>query len=559
LFEPKNSQQVDILILHVVNGYTVDVEGDFSVAKVTILWPRQDNIPPESNSNAITATFGEVPYNGVVFGLYGCTSVIVVSRKGVWLSHFWDSPSFMEDKGVSFKHDVLDAMTYGDGSAEMPPLEPMTKEDGIFVRDAQPEAIIITPDEREYTIQIDHIMDELEELMPQIPITVHEYSRPGSRRAEPWNSPLGKVVLQYDPDCLGIHDGRQSCSDPSVLQLACAKVWMGGSPKPLLGTWWQYNNTFIDTDDDTNGTPSDPLGDPPSDDSDDDSDDEPGGVPLTRKYRKACSLRPSHTLSSLSFQPSQGTSAKNVQDLASSTTAIIQIASSTSIGSTTLVESTGLFSDQKSLASNVITPTSISSIQSTTLISVSSTSGLSDSSSVSPAHSLVLASLVSVSSSSTPEVPPQPSSSTSTIPPPPSPPSSSLSPPPPPYQTGLCNINLWELSDGTLTDSIYLQLNVSDGGNNLLYSKWFKDSWGFTATAQIADTNLPYDVAITLAESSKPKPHDTRDILEEKISAPPRPPDVELWMVQLRAGNTHWSSDQTDSSKRPYCNVGGMG
>jgi hypothetical protein len=462
----------------------------------------------------------------------------------------------MEDKGVSFKHDVLDAMTHGDGSAEMPPLEPMTKDDGIFIRDAQPEAIIITPDEREYTTQIDHILDELEELMPQIPITIHEYSRSGSRRAESRDSPLGKVVLQYDPDCLGIHDGRRSCSDPSVLQLACAKVWMGGSPKPLLDTWWQYNNTFIDTDDDTNGTPSDPLGDPPSDDSDDDSDDEPGGVPLTRKYRKACSLRPSHTLSSLSFQPSQGTSAVNVQDLASSTTAIIPITPSTSIGSTTLVESTGLFSDQKSLASNVITPTSISSIQSTTLFSVSSTSGLSDSSSVSPAPALILASLVSVSSSSTPEAPLQPPSSISATLPPPAP-SSSPSPPPPMYQPGLCTINIWELATNDMTQKIHVQLQISDNGNNLLYSNWFQDYWGFTATAQATDTNLPYHFAVTLAKSSKPKPRDTKDGLEEKFSGPSARPNVENWIVQLQAGNTRWNSDQTDSNKHPFCNVGG--
>lgn len=246
MFEPRDSGQVDQMITHLVNGYTFDAERDYHEAKVTILLPRRNSAWPFSISNAITAPFGGEPYNGAVFGLYGCTSVIVVSRKGVWLSHFYEAPTFEKGEEAMFDRDVLDAMSFGDGSTEMPPLGPLTNSGGVFIRDAQPEAIILTPDEGYFTIHVNRIIDELEWLMPQVPITVHRYSRPEPSEAEDWLSPLGKAVVQYDPDCLGVHDGGGSCGDPPgkpVLQLACAKVWMGGTDKPLLDTWWQYNNT----------------------------------------------------------------------------------------------------------------------------------------------------------------------------------------------------------------------------------------------------------------------------------------------------------------------------
>lgn len=63
-------------------------------------------------------------YNFVVFGqqvqslgltgLYGCLSVFVVSRKGAWMGHFWESQFFGTDPdGESFKTNVLDALDVG--------------------------------------------------------------------------------------------------------------------------------------------------------------------------------------------------------------------------------------------------------------------------------------------------------------------------------------------------------------------------------------------------------------------------------------------------------------
>jgi hypothetical protein len=57
------------------------------------------------SSSQFTA-FDEAEHNIFVKGLEGCTSVIVVSRKGAWASHFWERPSFTSGD-AKFQSDVI--------------------------------------------------------------------------------------------------------------------------------------------------------------------------------------------------------------------------------------------------------------------------------------------------------------------------------------------------------------------------------------------------------------------------------------------------------------------
>lgn len=41
-------------------------------------------------SSAQLATWGETPKDVYVNGLYGCTSVVIISHGGVWMSHYWE-------------------------------------------------------------------------------------------------------------------------------------------------------------------------------------------------------------------------------------------------------------------------------------------------------------------------------------------------------------------------------------------------------------------------------------------------------------------------------------
>lgn len=36
----------------------------------------------------------KIRYDAAVHGLYGCTSVVVISKAAMWISHFWEVPSF---------------------------------------------------------------------------------------------------------------------------------------------------------------------------------------------------------------------------------------------------------------------------------------------------------------------------------------------------------------------------------------------------------------------------------------------------------------------------------
>lgn len=66
-------------------------------------------------------TFGNQVQTLAVKGLYGCTSVVVVSRKGAWASLFWEDPSFLgtaDDADVDFNFDVLMNLEEGSGSED---------------------------------------------------------------------------------------------------------------------------------------------------------------------------------------------------------------------------------------------------------------------------------------------------------------------------------------------------------------------------------------------------------------------------------------------------------
>ncbi len=40
-------------------------------------------------------TFEDRVASAAVTGLHGCTSVVIISRRGVWLTHIWECPSFI--------------------------------------------------------------------------------------------------------------------------------------------------------------------------------------------------------------------------------------------------------------------------------------------------------------------------------------------------------------------------------------------------------------------------------------------------------------------------------
>lgn len=55
-------------------------------------------LPVDGRTSSRLLTFENVPLSLAVPHMIGCTSVIVVSQKGAWASHFWDAPAFRPEE-----------------------------------------------------------------------------------------------------------------------------------------------------------------------------------------------------------------------------------------------------------------------------------------------------------------------------------------------------------------------------------------------------------------------------------------------------------------------------
>lgn len=81
--------------------------------RTMIVKPEFNEAPriPKGWSSSRFGKFEDAEFNVMVVGLRGCTSVVVVSRQGVWASHFWKGPGF--NTLENFKTDILDYMKDG--------------------------------------------------------------------------------------------------------------------------------------------------------------------------------------------------------------------------------------------------------------------------------------------------------------------------------------------------------------------------------------------------------------------------------------------------------------
>ena len=122
---------------------------------------------------------------------------------------------------------------------------------------------------------------------------------------------------------------------------------------------------------------------------------------------------------------------------------------------------------------------------------------------------------------------------------------------PPPYHTGTCNLHIYEASE-SYNQPLYVQLNLTDGANDLIASQIFQLKWGDSASVAAGTSHLPYDVTVDFAQKLPSKRSDKR------LVVPPPPPVIrwEDWLLTIDAGNTEWNDSQTDKSKLPYCQVG---
>lgn len=167
------------------------------------------------SSSKYTA-FDEAEHNILVQGLEGCTSVIVVSRKGAWASHFWERPSFTSGD-AKFQADVISFLNTDLGGHAADWADSATTK--VFIMTPAPEANDLDGNgnpsngnnPQKYPDQVGAITTALNTIVPGATIQTFVYQ---VQRNEVFlrSGAYGKAMILYsnnqnfDPDTFGDWD-----------------------------------------------------------------------------------------------------------------------------------------------------------------------------------------------------------------------------------------------------------------------------------------------------------------------------------------------------------------
>ncbi|GIZ45598.1 hypothetical protein CKM354_000875700 [Cercospora kikuchii] len=175
--------------------------------------------------------FKSTPFSTAVQGLYGCTSLVIVSTGGVFISHIFEDPTFMDTKkrapqyplgmpadDAVWERDVKKAIFRGDGTefvtnyglarlvmdgnvfdkkthVLLPPLIITPQPAGVLIPGSRPD------DDCRYQRRIDQLRGLIRNLMDVEPKVVTYIPLLGSAqsREQMDKTARGKVLIQYDP------------------------------------------------------------------------------------------------------------------------------------------------------------------------------------------------------------------------------------------------------------------------------------------------------------------------------------------------------------------------
>lgn len=198
------------------------------------------------------------PFGMAVTGLYGCTSLIITSTKGVWMSHFWENPSFNDpllnaaQQQARFEQQVISKLGPGDGNNIMPGLTQFITPNGQFSPDSHVQAVIITPQNRNnpvpgvrmYNNMVQQIAGNVTNLFGgnynqgnygtlSGPVIIQDYAPNSSPISQRWTT-TGKVLFQYDPvqaRCINQYTGQPA-------QFAQERLWLESNPAQVIDYYW---------------------------------------------------------------------------------------------------------------------------------------------------------------------------------------------------------------------------------------------------------------------------------------------------------------------------------
>ncbi len=159
-------------------------------------------------SSAKIIPFGDANFNTAITQLWGCTGVLVMSNRAIWLAHYWEGPSFQSDQ--RFNLDVIWTTEHGDRTNNFPGLAQYAVQGAPFGPDARwRQMIIFSSMDRHNPIRntykheqkIDNLEATLRRIIPNTDIRRLYYLPPRYEDELDFeaNPRLGNLLVQYDP------------------------------------------------------------------------------------------------------------------------------------------------------------------------------------------------------------------------------------------------------------------------------------------------------------------------------------------------------------------------
>ncbi|SMY28726.1 unnamed protein product [Zymoseptoria tritici ST99CH_1A5] len=296
---------------------------DFVVKESDKSLPDND-VTHRIGSTSIARPFQDEQFNVGVRGLYGCTSVIAVSRRGAWMSHIWEVPTFSSDKGTeadltTWLDQAQIGIFTGDGTNYLPGLNQFTAGDPdasffdsmkygqttnkvtvFIVTPAKAGAKLETPkspfESVKYPAEIQRLWTALDGTYNNVKVATYDDSHgatdPALRDAK-LAAGKGRAFIQYtprankppDPAPAGGQPGSSTNPAPACeKQQAHLRLWVYGNPDekiPLFEDKWD-------------AMPNQIVFEPPSDD---DEDSESGSEDDSDSDKRALNPRADTTTS----------------------------------------------------------------------------------------------------------------------------------------------------------------------------------------------------------------------------------------------------------------------
>jgi hypothetical protein len=211
----------------------------------------------EGRTSAKHYNLEDKAFDVLIEGMFGCTAVVLMSERDVWVAHFWERPGFQS--AANFERDVMDILRYGSPETGRSPLQ-LYRDYSRFRDTENPRAVVFTPFDTgrgsphlawEFMLRYitNFIKDEL--LFPAGNIEMCGYTAAdhSGQIASQHNNPSGKVLFQYDPVQSRLEDVQPTDTERRrpycPRQQSKARVWCEARLALDPARWLTWPNQIV--------------------------------------------------------------------------------------------------------------------------------------------------------------------------------------------------------------------------------------------------------------------------------------------------------------------------